>query len=96
MILAILFSHKSDENKTDSSHGVSTSSNIAFMPFDQLRVSPKGYKCLPAVRDKGEITIKKGFERYFNKQGLVLLEKVKLSQEITPAQFSITSVESAL
>ncbi len=49
---------------------------IAFMPYETIKQSGKGnYKCQPAQYKNGKTKPRRDFEKYFNENGLDLMER---------------------
>lgn len=52
----------------------SSPDTIAFMPFSQIKITKKGYKCLPASFQDGDAIERRDFAKFFDKKGIQLME----------------------
>lgn len=47
---------------------------VAYLPLQKIKPHTKGYHCEPAKFTNGEFTARRDFTKYFNEEGLSLIE----------------------
>ena len=66
MLLIIPYFHKSRKDGCDL---------VAFMKYSEIKKTSNGFKCQPASFKNGEPKMKKEYSKYFDEQGLELIEQ---------------------
>jgi hypothetical protein len=55
---------------------------VAYMPRTQISAAKEGtFWCGPAKLEKGKVSAKKSFQRYFNEEGLKAVESMNFGRE---------------
>ena len=67
MILVIPFFHNSRKDGADL---------IAYMPYSEIKKHNRGFKCEPALFKNGKAKSRRDYAKYFNQNGLDLIEQV--------------------
>jgi hypothetical protein len=58
---------------------------VAYMPFNRIGKAKDGtFWCGPAKLEKGKVSAKMGFQRYFDEQGLKAVESTDFGHEVLP------------
>jgi hypothetical protein len=74
MVLAIPFFSK---------HQTSVPSFVAYMPWSLVRQHQRGFRCQPASFRDGEAAPRRDYAKFFDSQGLSLLEKLSWKDSVT-------------
>jgi hypothetical protein len=56
---------------------------VAYMPYNQIGKAKEGtFWCGPAKLEKGKVSAKRSFQRYFDEQGLKAMESTDFGHEV--------------